>query len=579
MPLRTLRHLAFSGLPLLMPAAAAMLPLSRASAPAPRHPDTGFLVLAKDRGFLGNEAIREQFDAFAAGRNAQLAFVTDERTKGTLDGALDRLVKGGARRTVVLPLFLSAADPALARAKTLLQARKEVFQWARPYGESAFAVEALADRLKSLPDAAGRRLILTSEAPEDAAAAARLAEDLKRIAAWASEGLGLEPMKVVVSSKEGLAKALEAEAEGGERPAVLPFHLGRKLDGMMGFEPQVKAAAPHRAEVLPLDPAESRELSAWMGREANRALPGPVGVVLLAHGSDHHWNETMQAAVEPLKAKYLLEPALCMADPPVVARAVSRLEQRGATRIVIVRVFGMEQSFQSDVARMMGEDVEAGGLPRARHGGHGGHHHSPQANRAESAQPIAGAEPRGPSPSQGPSAPAPRLRTSAALTSAGGLEDHPLFAQALADRARALSKDPSKETLFLVAHGSGDDRLNQHWERILASLAERMKAAGAKDFRAVRTGTWREDWPEQRQPQVERLRREVKEAGQKGGRALVIPARTLGQGFEKSFLEGLTYELGEGFAPHPLFAAWFEGQVQRGLAELEGREGSAAGQP
>lgn len=555
MPLRTLRHIAISGLPLLMPAAAAMLPLSHASAPAPRHPDTGFLLLAKDRGFLGNEAIRERFEAFAADRNAQLAFVTDDRTKGTLDGALARLAKGGARRTVVLPLFLSAADPALLRAKTLLQGRKEVVQWTRPYGESAFAVETLADRLKSLPDAAGRRLILTSEAPEDAAAAANLAEDLKRLAAWASEGLGLKPMKVVVSSKEGLAKALEVAAEGGERPVILPFHLGRKLDGMMGFEPQVKAAAPHCAEVLPLDPAESRDLSAWMGREANRVLPGPVGVVLLAHGSDHHWNETMQAAVEPLKTKYLIEPALCMADPPVVARAVSRLEQRGATRIVIVRVFGMEQSFKSDVARMMGEDVEAGGLPSAGHGGHGGHH------------------------GHGPSAPAPRLRNSAALASAGGLEDHPLFAQALVDRALALSRDPGKETLFLVAHGSGDDRLNQHWERILASLAERMKTAGAKDFRAVRTGTWREDWPEQRQPQLERLRREVKEAGQKGGRALVIPARTLGQGFEKSFLEGLTYELGEGFAPHPLFAAWFEGQVRRGLAELEGREGPAAGQP
>ncbi len=533
-----------------------LLSAQAATAQAPRAAETGFLVLAKDRGFLGNEALRDAFEAFAAGRNATLAFVTDARTGATLDAALRRLAQAGARRTVVLPCFLSGADPALALAKGLLAKRPEALQWARPFGESALAVEALADRLRAVPDGAGRRLVLVGEAPEGSEARAAHAADLARIGAWASEGLGFESVKVVVEGEAGLAKALEAAAEGAEQPLIVPFHLGKKLDGMMGFEPMVRGAAPHGADLRPEDPAGHPALAQWMGREAQRRLapaPGEVGVVLLAHGSDHHWNETMVAAVESLKGRYLLEPALCMADPPVVARAVKRLEQRGAKTIVIVRVFGMEASFRADVERMIGFDVERGGLPKAQGGGgHHGHH--------------------------GPAQPAPRLRSAVDLRTAGGLEDHPLFAQALLDRAQALSKDPAKETLFLVAHGSGDDRLNAHWESILASLAARMKANGAP-FKAIRTGTWREDWPEQRKPALAKLRAEIREAGLKGGRALVVPARTLGQGFERTFLDGLNYELGEGFAPHPLFAAWFEEQVRAGLGRPEGPSAPVAGQP
>ncbi|MBI2315801.1 MAG: hypothetical protein HYU75_01860 [Betaproteobacteria bacterium] len=60
----------------------------------------------------------------------------------------------------------------------------------------------------------------------------------------------------------------------------------------------------------------------------------------------------------------------------------------------------------------------------------------------------------------------------------------------------------------------------------------------------------------------------VMEAGRDGGRALVIPARTNGRGPEQAFLEGLTFDLGEGFAPHPLFLRWVEAQVEAGTSVL-----------
>jgi hypothetical protein len=95
-----------------------------------------------------------------------------------------------------------------------------------------------------------------------------------------------------------------------------------------------------------------------------------------------------------------------------------------------------------------------------------------------------------------------------------------------------------------------------------------MRELGGRRFRAIRSATWREDWPDKREAAVEEVRSFVQEAAADGGRALVIPARTLGQGPERRLLEGLPFELGEGFAPLPLFARWADEQVALALAGL-----------
>ena len=71
--------------------------------------------------------------------------------------------------------------------------------------------------------------------------------------------------------------------------------------------------------------------------------------------------------------------------------------------------------------------------------------------------------------------PGPRIRSSALMATVGGLEDHRFFAQALLDRAKALSKESNKETVFLVAHGADDDQVNEHWKHILESLASQSR--------------------------------------------------------------------------------------------------------
>lgn len=46
------------------------------------------------------------------------------------------------------------------------------------------------------------------------------------------------------------------------------------------------------------------------------------------------------------------------------------------------------------------------------------------------------------------------------------------------------------------------------------------------------------------------------------------PETRTGQGMEEHFLKGLQFDLGTGFAPHPLFASWVEQQIQAGIAAL-----------
>jgi hypothetical protein len=88
----------------------------------------------------------------------------------------------------------------------------------------------------------------------------------------------------------------------------------------------------------------------------------------------------------------------------------------------------------------------------------------------------------------------------------GGVEDHPLFAEALLQRALSFPRDPARETVILVAHGDGEDGRDAHWRGLLASLAGRMREKGGSAFRAIRSATCGEDWPEKRAPAVEQVR-------------------------------------------------------------------------
>lgn len=572
----------------------------------------GFVVLAPDRGFLGNEETREAFEKFAEKRDAALAIVTDERTRGTLSAALDRVKKKGASEVVVLPLFISAAESRFGIAKKALEEINRLSPccvtrskntgstekpqlcpttgrpvpveptMGRTFGESYLAVEVLSDHFRSIHNPKDRRIVVIGSGAKDGESRRRMEADLERIATKAGEGFGFESVRVVVGYDPGLSnyeelqgetrEALAEAAKGAERAAFVPFHLGKKLDSMMTLNGNLRRLIPAGTELVNAEITPHPIISMWMEREANRWTPlreEDLGVVFLAHGSDYHWNETMRGAVQEIAERYKLEFAFSMADQPVVERAVRRLEERGASKVVIVRVFGLASSFRSSVEKMIGMDVEHSGRGHATMAA-GPVPHGPAAVRA-------GSESHGGGHGHGHGGGAGgRIRSGTLIVTTGGLEDHAFFAQALLDRARELSVEPGRETVLLAAHGSGDDKVNEHWQRLLNSIAEQMRAAGGTEFHSIETTTWREDWPGKREPEIAAARQVVEEAGKKERRVIVIPARTTSEGFEKKFLAGLEFELGSGFAPHPLFARWVEEQIGTGREALKGSKTTQA---
>ncbi|MBI4511966.1 MAG: cobalamin biosynthesis protein CbiX [Deltaproteobacteria bacterium] len=531
----------------------------------------GFVVVTPDRGFMGNTEVEDAFSVLQKEHNSAFAVVTDQRTSSDLATALRKVADRGARRAVVLPFFLSSEAKFLLLQRLVTEERWPIpITLARPFGQSYLAIEVLADRLQAIREPKGRRVVIVGHGAEPSSVALQEAE-LQRMANQASEGFGFESVQVLswpeLDKEDGqddhVKAALSERLKGAPRPVVVPFHLGWKLDSMMSFTALLTEQVKGLAEIVDVDVTPHSAVGTWMLREARRQLAlrdEDVGVVLLAHGSDYEWNETMWSSVAPLASRFKIEPAFCMADPPLVERAVRRLEARGARAIVIVRVFGLARSFERDIERMIGWDVE--GRAPSGQGVHEGHRGPPRPGYQ-----TAGGHGNG---RHGRAGPVPRIRASVPMVTVGGLEDAPYFADALLDRALSLSKDPARETVILVAHGAGPDAVNDHWRDVLASIAQRIRSGRGAQFRAVKVGTWREDWPVKREPEVAAIRRMVEEATRDGGRAIVIPARTTGVGPEKRFLAGLPVEIGTGFAPHPLFERWFEEQVRLGILRLSG---------
>ena len=509
----------------------------------------GFLVVAPDRGFSGNEAVRDTFSTFAAEHPAELVFVTRDGTAERLDQAYASLRKKKARPVVVLPFYLTSAHADMAQIETWAQDKDAIP--GRPFGRSFPALAALGERLLDVEEAMQTRLLLVGHGAETASRAQDMEQDLREMLLAAAEGLSFTALDVRVwpyveeFPGEDYRRQLAAMDEDAKtRVVVLPFHLGPDLDSMMGFTPQLQAAAPKGVTVLDSGTALQPALSRWLMREATRYRTldsDEVGVVVHAHGSNWQWNENMRRGSAPLGDDYLVEYAFSMGDPATLEHAVRHLEERGAEAVVIVRVFGMASSFRDGIVRFIGEAWETCQPITSNPHDHG--HGSA-------------------------SAPTPVLATGVPVVTVGGLEDHPLFAGALYRRALDLSERPDRETVILVAHGLGNEEGNAHWRRVLESIREQMLAMGGERFRAIEVGLWSEDWPELRQSAVEHVRGLVSTANEDNGRALVIPARTLGRGPAAEYLDGLDYVQGEGFSPHPLFADWLRVQVEAGLGRL-----------
>jgi sirohydrochlorin ferrochelatase len=517
------------------------------------------LLVTPDRGFGGNEDIRQAVKQLD--QAAEILFMTDQQSRLYLDEMATQWRQQSPSALLILPLFLSAQDSQWQLAKTWLE--QDVCTaisctTAIPFGQSVFAVENLIAGLSSNHHSHSAQdknvlLITHASATLDKNVQEKVTRDIQQLLAWATQEKSYASANVFVwhdtdSDEDWDQQSQQLQAVIAEKfTQVVSYHFGHKLDGMMSLDNSLARIVGEAEATLHPIAINSNTIATWIQREQNRVALNDhnIGVIVHAHGSDFHWNESMRRAITKLQDNYTIEFAFSMADQLSIDQALQRLQERGMRGAIVVRVFGRQDSFESDIQRMLGLDVESGAPPTSMqhtmHHGSGGHH--------------------------GASSQA-RINTALVVTSVGGLDDHPLFARALLQRVQALSQEPSREEIIVVAHGTGAEEANQRWLELLDSIAMQMQDNADEKFSAIHYATWQEDWPDKREKWIAQVREWIKTANQNGKQVIVIPARTNATGPETEFLDGLDFKLGEGFAGHPLFADWLETQIQLGIDQL-----------
>lgn len=273
-----------------------------------------------------------------------------------------------------------------------------------------------------------------------------------------------------------------------------------------------------------------------------RAAPAPYGILLLAHGGDAAWNGEIEKLRATVDAKIPTESALGMADVESLQAAVDRLEKRGVSRVVAVPLFVQSRSEVLDQTRYA---LGLADKPSA----------SLKAAYARMASAHAGhAMPAGVSHGHSMEFSTQQVKAREPILMSPALDASPLVGRILTERAKALSKDRSKESLVLVAHGPVDDAAMQAWRDSTAALCAMIKGG----FKGCSFGLLRDDAaPEIRAAAVAELREKVSAAR---GNVIVLPVLIARGGIEKKIerdLKWLDYAWdGKTLMPHAGFDAW-----------------------
>src|SRR6056297_660660 len=521
--------------------------------------ETGFLVIAPDRGFMGNQEVRDIHQSFSETYLSSLAFITQEETDRFLSEGIDQLTGDGVSNLVVLPMFLSDAHPLYKLAKERLMNSDLTdlpVEMAGTMSESYLTADILADRIREVSvNPAEESLVVVATGASTQDEMNGIKDDVENVLHMNHGFFDFNDESVIVfddaggrseSSQERLDEKLTSIRDEGLKPLVVTFDLTPKLDGMMAFGSWIRPLIRNHGSLYNgNDITPHKNVGLWLAKQANSYLPVTkenLGVIFMPHGSNYNWNRTMMNAIDEMHEEYMIEHAFSMGDATLVDRAVEKLEARGATAITVLRVFSLESSFKESVEYTLGLREQMG---------HGGMMHMM-------------------------SGPPPRVISGSEFYTTGVLEDSPLFAEALLDRAIGLSENPEKETVVIVGHGTRTEEGNTRWMNNLEKITAHMeKTADEKgyNFRDFKFENWREDWPDLRDKHITNVREMVQTASEDDGTAIVIPARTTRGGHAGRWLSDLEFKHdGEGFAPHPLFVEWVEGLIEESLIHFNNGE-------
>ena len=251
--------------------------------------------------------------------------------------------------------------------------------------------------------------------------------------------------------------------------------------------------------------------------------PARTGLLVMAHGAGPEWNETVLEAVKSSMDILPTAVAFGMANPYTLRSGLDELQDQGVTKIAVVRMFLSGESFLDQTEYLLGLSEE----------------------RPEQFVLM------GPAASD-PGARIPLEHSMEIATHELGILDSHYVGGIAVDRAAALSSDPSREAVLLIAHGMGDDGENDRVLALLHRAADQVTRAG---YAEVEVATLREDWEEKRISAEAHIRGYVED--QIGTNSvLVIPMRLSGFGPYADVLAGLEYHAGEALLPHTDIGRW-----------------------
>jgi len=270
-------------------------------------------------------------------------------------------------------------------------------------------------------------------------------------------------------------------------------------------------------------------LVAWLAVSPLAAWAEQGGVLVVAHGGSKRWNRTVQETLKSAELALPAEVAFGMGMHPDEVRcfqqAVAKLEAQGVGRIAVIPLL---VSSHSEVYRQY--------------------------------EYLFGLRDRAEWPEAGPP-----LQVHVPVVMGHALDDDPVVAEILLERARALGRHPLQETVVLLAHGPNDEADNAQWLASLQRVAQHLKQAGG--FAEVLSLTIRDDASHAvREDAKQALRQAVQDAGRQH-QVLVVPVLMAQGGIEHKIpklLKGLSYRYsGQTLLPHPKLAEWIAQQASR----------------
>ena len=407
---------------------------------------TGFLVIAPDRGFVGNNETNSIFQNFNKDYLAEIIYVgrkydgLSSNYSEYIQEALTSFDNNSVSNIVILPLFLSKYNHILKEIRKNISA----YQFSgkiylnETISESYLSAQILLDHINKISkNPSKERIVILGRGAVDKESEILMKGELEKLSDYVKERHSFKSIQTGIyysyNSQEKLREIKDREvdeivihtAAKKGKTLVVPFFIGPKYSNMMSlthfFDRKfVDIDLIHNSDEILLHPNYLH----WMKKTANSYLPvsseETIGVVIMPHGATKPYNDAVEKTIEPLKLKYKVEMAYGMGDSVTIQKAVYKLEKQGIKKIVFVRMYPTSNQLKEKTNYILGLSdkipVQWDGLIPAQ------------------------------------------IRNSAIINTFGGYEEDNLIAGIFLERIKEFSKKPEEETIILLAHGGSNDK-------------------------------------------------------------------------------------------------------------------------